>query len=830
MQIERASSHFSNLIASVTRKFLIRLRGNFVPAARSLPILVGIAILAATLVLWQGLIAQEQGAIEQEIQLQATNSKIAIADDLQEVTQALVRMVKRWEHQGKPSKEDWEADAALYIQHYGTFQAISWTDPSSYVRWIVPLAGNEAALNLNVASEPKRRIALEAARNKGMAVFTPTIDLQQGGKGFLVYVPIGAGQNFSGFIVGVFRTQQFFNNIFKDLDKPVGRKYAVSIFDGNEEIYSHYLNNRLNEKKWVKQTTINFNGLTWRMQLCPEPELLAQEQYFLEELLLIGGLVMAFLLSLAIALVQSRQRRLKIIDAANQQLTHEIAERHRVEEVLRESQSQLQDFFDNANDLIQSVSLDDGHLIYVNHAWHKTLGYSQEEINRLSIFDLIHPDQLSHCMEMFKSLQAGTEELRIETIFLAKDGTEIAVEGNVNCQVENGKPKTTRGIFRDITKRKQIEAALQQQREWLEVTLSSIGDAVIATDTTAGITFMNPVAEALTGWTAQAAVGQDINAVFRIVNDHTRQAVGNPVEYSLRNGVVVDLANHTILIAQDGKEIPIDTSCAPIRSSSGTLHGAVLIFRDISKRKIAEQEIRNALVKEKELVELKSRFVSMTSHEFRNPLTTIMGSAELLEHYSHKWSDEKKRSHIHRIQATVKQMTQLLNDLLLIGKAEAGKVEFNPAPLDLEQFCLNLVEELQVGVISEHTITFVSQCRCLEACMDEKLLRHIFSNLLSNAIKYSPAGGTVRFELACQEGEAIFQIQDEGIGIPPEDQQRLFESFHRATNVGQIEGTGLGLAIVKKSVDLHDGKIAMNSEVGAGTTFTVKLPVTSSQR
>jgi len=181
---------------------------------------------------------------------------------------------------------------------------------------------------------------------------------------------------------------QLLNNIFKELDKRVGRKYAVSIFDGNEEIYSHYLNNRLNEKKWVKETTINFNGLTWRMQLCPEPELLAQERYFLEELLLIGGLVMAFLLSLAIALVQSRQRRLKIIDAANQQLTHEIAERQRVEEVLRESQSQLQDFFDNANDLIQSVSLDDGHLIYVNHAWHKTLGYPPEDQQRL--FESFH--------------------------------------------------------------------------------------------------------------------------------------------------------------------------------------------------------------------------------------------------------------------------------------------------------------------------------------------------------------------------------------------------------------------------------------------------------
>jgi signal transduction histidine kinase len=246
----------------------------------------------------------------------------------------------------------------------------------------------------------------------------------------------------------------------------------------------------------------------------------------------------------------------------------------------------------------------------------------------------------------------------------------------------------------------------------------------------------------------------------------------------------------------------------------------------ITERKQAEAEIRKALEKERELRELKSSFVSMVSHEFRTPLATILVAAELLEHYSDQWTQEKKLTYFRRIQSTVKQLTQLLSDVLLIGKTEAGKIEFNPAPLNLVQFCCELVEELQFGVNSnQHAINFVSQCECLNACMDKKLLRHIFSNLLSNAIKYSPAGGTINFELSCQQGEAIFEVKDEGIGIPLEDQQGLFESFHRASNVGEIPGTGLGLAIVKTAVELHQGKIVVNSEVGVGTTFTVTLPL-----
>jgi PAS domain S-box-containing protein len=254
------------------------------------------------------------------------------------------------------------------------------------------------------------------------------------------------------------------------------------------------------------------------------------------------------------------------------------------------------------------------------------------------------------------------------------------------------------------------------------------------------------------------------------------------------------------------------------------------IVRDITNRKQTEAELHGALEKEKELNELKSRFISMASHEFRTPLTTILGSAELLKHYSHKWTEEKKLVHFERIYSNVQHLAQLLDDILLIGQVEAGKLEFNPEPLDVVQFCSSLVEELKLSASSEHPIVFTCQFPRLEGCLDEKLLRHILSNLLINAIKYSPTSSTINFELVCKNDLAIFQIQDSGIGIPIEDQERLFESFHRAKNVGNIPGTGLGLAIVKRSVDLHRGTIAVKSEVGVGTTFTVTIPLSKERQ
>jgi signal transduction histidine kinase len=230
----------------------------------------------------------------------------------------------------------------------------------------------------------------------------------------------------------------------------------------------------------------------------------------------------------------------------------------------------------------------------------------------------------------------------------------------------------------------------------------------------------------------------------------------------------------------------------------------------------------------------------MASHEFRTPLTAILGSTELLKHYGHRWGEEKKLVHFDRISSYVQHMTQLLDDVLLVGKAEAGKLEFKPSPINVIQFCRSLVEELQLSAGREHTIIFTPQgltaeyeneavsIPCTSANLDEKLLRHILTNLLSNAIKYSPVSTTIQFFLTCLNSHIEIQIQDQGIGIPDEDKPRLFEAFHRATNVGRFPGTGLGLAIVKNAVDLHGGLITVNSQVEVGTTFTVRLPLTAS--
>lgn len=372
-------------------------------------------------------------------------------------------------------------------------------------------------------------------------------------------------------------------------------------------------------------------------------------------------------------------------------------------------------------------------------------------------------------------------------------------------------------LLRDITNRKEMEVALQESEERLKAVLDNSTALIYVKDTQGRYLMINHRCETLFHVTKEAVQGKtDYDFFSRELadilqsNDKKVLEAGTALEWE--EVVDQDDGSHTYLALK-----------FPLFSSTGVAYGVCGISTDITQRKQAEVDVRSALEKEKQLGELKSRFVTTASHEFRTPLTTILSSTELLEHYSHKWAEEKKRTHLQRIQTAVKYMTGLLNDVLLIGKAEAGKLDFQPTQLDLTQFCQNLVEEMQVSTGS-HVIALATHDQCPNACMDEKLLRHILSNLLSNAIKYSPEAGTVYFDLICAEA-ATFRIRDQGIGIPETDQAQLFDSFHRASNVGTISGTGLGLAIVKQSVELHGGQIMVESEVGVGTTFTVTLPL-----
>jgi len=245
----------------------------------------------------------------------------------------------------------------------------------------------------------------------------------------------------------------------------------------------------------------------------------------------------------------------------------------------------------------------------------------------------------------------------------------------------------------------------------------------------------------------------------------------------------------------------------------------------------SEKKVKAALSKEQEINQLKTQFLASAAHDLRNPLTAILSSSEILRAYNEKLSPEGKIKYFDNIKNSVGNMSELLEDLLLINKAESGKLSFDPASINVVNFCQQLVADFQLTAVNNNEVKFVClvggepQHICLyETYLDEKLLRQILPNLLSNAIKYSPEGGQVILELTCEPQEVTFRIIDRGIGMPPEYQEKLFGLFERAANVGDIQGTGLGLHIVKLAVEVHQGTIEVQSEENIGTTFTVTLP------
>lgn len=383
-----------------------------------------------------------------------------------------------------------------------------------------------------------------------------------------------------------------------------------------------------------------------------------------------------------------------------------------------------------------------------------------------------------------------------------------------------------------ITECQQTEEALFQEKELLSTLIKNAPIGIISTDESGEILLVNPAFEKICGYAAEELVGQkppypywDLADLDQIYQEFD-QAMSGKKEY-------IELW----FTRKNGERFLARLQPISIFDEQGNMLRHLATMEDITKYKQAEKELYKALETERELNEFKSRFVATVSHEYRTPLATILSSAELLERYGDQFTEEKRRKHYSRIQSSVHVLTELVNDVLTISKIEAGKQGFNPSTLDLEKFCRELVEELQLTIGRLHTLVFTSHGNdpseaqgslIAKAGIDKKLLRSIISNLLSNAIKYSPKGTTVRFDLSGDSHQAILIIQDAGIGIPVEDQPHLFKSFYRGTNVGTLSGTGLGLAIVKSSVDLHGGKIAIKSEVGVGTTVTVMLPLNGS--
>jgi signal transduction histidine kinase len=242
---------------------------------------------------------------------------------------------------------------------------------------------------------------------------------------------------------------------------------------------------------------------------------------------------------------------------------------------------------------------------------------------------------------------------------------------------------------------------------------------------------------------------------------------------------------------------------SPLSDKNGKYNGSFVVATDITIQKQAEETLRQALAKERELGELKSRFVSMASHEFRTPLATILALTETLSAYRHKLSDEQIGQRLDKIQGQVGHLKEIMEDVLLLARMQARRVGFNPTNVDVDGLCRSVLDEFQSGIDTQHRLVYGCEADIPNLKLDRKLVRQIISNLVSNAIKYSPEHKSVHVTLEYIADRLILKVKDEGIGIPESDVVHLFEPFHRAENVGTTPGTGLGLVITKEAIELH---------------------------
>lgn len=393
-----------------------------------------------------------------------------------------------------------------------------------------------------------------------------------------------------------------------------------------------------------------------------------------------------------------------------------------------------------------------------------------------------------------------------------------------------------------------------QKIEMLDALFKHATEGIVVVGKDGGIVVVNPKAESLFGYVKNELIGKKIETLIprRFASGHIEKRDGyiqNPHSRSM--GIGLDL----FATRKDGSEFPVEVSLSSFSTSEGQYFMSFII--DITERKkqeseiialnaelenrveerteelaqainklaLSKQEVMRALETEKELNELKSRFVTTASHEFRTPLATILSSVSLICEYPEKEDQDKRLKHVARIKSAVHNLTHILNDFLSLSKLEEGITRNQPERILLKEFAMDVVDEMKAMMKPGQQIDYTQTGKETHVELDQQLFKNVLINLLSNAIKYSPEGKHIEFTASTEKDKMVITIKDNGIGIPVEDHPFLFDRFFRAKNAGEVQGTGLGLNIVKKYIELMNGEISFSSIYHEGTIFNIELPM-----
>ncbi|HET8948437.1 MAG TPA: ATP-binding protein, partial [Candidatus Polarisedimenticolia bacterium] len=368
---------------------------------------------------------------------------------------------------------------------------------------------------------------------------------------------------------------------------------------------------------------------------------------------------------------------------------------------------------------------------------------------------------------------------------------------------------------------------IAEERERLRVTLASIGDAVIVTSMDGRIAFLNAVAETLTGWTQREAAGRPLEEVFHLLDETTRARQEAPALRAMREGVIVGVGNHTVLVRKDGSERPIDDSASPIRDGRGTVVGCVLVFRDITERRQVERRMRDLLAELQVGDRRKNEFLAILAHELRGPLAPLRNSLEILKRSD--GAPEIVQSSIGTMDRQLRQLVRLVDELIDISRITRDTIELRKATVELAPVVQQSVEAcrpLAESARQEVRVSLPEEPIRLHA--DPVRLAQVFGNLLGNASKYTAPGGSIALAAEREGSDVVVKVSDTGIGIPRESLGRVFEMFTQLDQSLERSqgGLGIGLTLVKRLVELHDGSVEAHSEgQGRGSEFVVRLPV-----
>jgi len=408
-------------------------------------------------------------------------------------------------------------------------------------------------------------------------------------------------------------------------------------------------------------------------------------------------------------------------------------------------------------------------------------------------------------LKMEQQLQEMVNILEIKV----RERTQELVQANIQLQVE-------------ATERQAMEETLREEEERFRVLTENTSDMICMHEPDGTYIYASPSTRALVGYEPEEMIGKDPYSFFHPddvemirTRSHKHNLEGNTshVIYRFRR--------------KDGSYIWFETISRPVLNEDRQVVRLVTASRDVTIRKQLESELVAALQAERRASELRQHLFSMLSHEFRVPLATILSSADLLRLYQERMTNEQQYTHFARIQSQVKYLTMMIDTIIDLSKAQSVGLTFEPMPTDISVHLDRLIEEMRTMAQPKHRIVYEADIYCGSVHVDMHLLRMIITNLISNALKYSPKADHIEVRVTCDRvnNQLSVTVQDFGIGIPEADQQRIYEHFERASNVGDIKGSGLGLQLTKLALDAHHGDIELQSVEGEGSTFTIHVPM-----